>query len=547
MRLLLAGSMAVMLAAGSWTVTRAQQGCDFRVTPTRVELGTAAANGTVSVETQPGCAWTVTSSASWLRPSTGGGAGSGVIAYTTDAVPPSGFSPRQGRLEVRWNTPTAGQNVLVTQSHGGCNAFMYPQPGPITAETFGAKAGHGSFWVLAEPFMSGPWRVIDAPDWIVFTNPPLSMLGAGDGAAIFDVVPNPSPFPRDGIVTFCQGPTIRVHQSGQSQRGFAAAVAADFDDDGRSDPAIYRPSTGQWWVLRSGSFYTDSLVAQWGTAGTIPMPADFDGDNKTDLAVYEPQGLFGAAPAGNWNIRYSSNGYDPQTQTSYAFPTSAYNYTPQNLPLPADFNGDGKPDFVTFREATGEWSVQVTNFKFPTRLPENFLSGGEYNGHWQWGLPGDVPVPADYDGDGFAELAVWRPSNGLWFLRMSSNAYNTSHAQVYQWGLPGDRPIVGDFDGDGRADLCVWRPSDGAWYIVYSSSGYHPALMTRVQWGLSGDVPVSGDYDGDGRTDLAVWRPSSGFWYILFSSRFYDPRFANIFQWGLPGDVPLSGRITISQ
>ena len=547
MRLFAAAVLSAALAAGSLTVTRAQQGCDFRVTPTRVELGLVAGSGTVVVETQPGCGWTVASSASWLHPGTGGGVGSGVIAFTTDAVPPSAFDPRQGRLEVRWNTPTAGQNVLVTQSNGSCDAAMFPQTGPITAETFGAKASHGSLEVLADFFMSGPWRVMDAPDWITFTSPPLFLLGFGDGAAIFDVAPNPSPFPRDGFVTFCAGPQIRVHQAGQSARGFAAAVAADFDDDGRSDPTIFRPSTGQWWVLRSGSFYTDSLIAQWGNAGTLPVPGDFDGDNKTDLAVYNPLGLFGSTPAGNWNIRYSSNGYDAQTRTSYPFPTLATNYTGMNLPLLADFNGDGKPDFVTFREATGEWSVRVTNFKFPTRLPEAFCTGCEFNGHWQWGLPGDVPVPADYDGDGFAELAVWRPSDGLWFLRMSSNGYDRSLAQVYQWGLPGDIPIVGDFDGDKRTDLAVWRPSNGTWYIVYASTSYSHAVFRQVQWGLPGDVPVVGDYDGDGRTDLAVWRPSTGFWYILFSSVSYNDAFASSFQWGLPGDVPLSGRITSSQ
>ena len=40
----------------------------------------------------------------------------------------------------------------------------------------------------------------------------------------------------------------------------------------------------------------------------------------------------------------------------------------------------------------------------------------------QWGLNGDVPVADDYDGDGVADLAVYRPSTGEWFVRPSSGA-----------------------------------------------------------------------------------------------------------------------------
>ena len=74
----------------------------------------------------------------------------------------------------------------------------------------------------------------------------------------------------------------------------------------------------------------------------------------------------------------------------------------------------------------------------------------------------------------------------------------------------------GDFDGDGRADLVVFRPGTGRWDTRPSSTGFTTA--TSLPFGTSGDVPVPGDYDGDGKTDLAVYRPSNGGWYILQSS-----------------------------
>jgi|GEM_PF-2575115 len=56
------------------------------------------------------------------------------------------------------------------------------------------------------------------------------------------------------------------------------------------------------------------------------------------------------------------------------------------------------------------------------------------------------------------------------------------------------------------ADLAVWRPSTGVWYVL----GGQGSQQVFMQWGGSGDVTVPGDYDGDGKTDFSVFRPSEG-------------------------------------
>ena len=114
-----------------------------------------------------------------------------------------------------------------------------------------------------------------------------------------------------------------------------------------------------------------------------------------------------------------------------------------------------------------------------------------------------VAAPNDFDGDGTSDMAVFRPSDGGWYVLRSSSGFTTS--SLDRFGLPGDIPVPGDYNGDGTIDRAVFEPSTATWFVQNQFT---------IQFGLPGDIPVPGDYNGDGTTDLAVYRPSTGAWSV---------------------------------
>ncbi|MGC2236077.1 MAG: VCBS repeat-containing protein [Pyrinomonadaceae bacterium] len=271
-----------------------------------------------------------------------------------------------------------------------------------------------------------------------------------------------------------------------------------------ADLAYWRPSTG-YWVVMGPSGLTQASQG-WGTNGDIPVPGDFDGDGKTDFSIFRPSG-------NSWWLLRSSD----TTYTVYNFGATG------DIPAPADYDGDGKTDIALFTPSSGVWYIfQSASSSMITPSIGTVVSG-------------DKPAPADFDGDGRADIGVWRDSTYTFY----SKNIGSGQTQSTSLGILGV-PAPGDYDGDGKADAAVWSPSNATWYYKKSSDG---TTIISYQLGVGTDLPVQNDYDGDGKMDMAVWRAVNtatkgsnvGKWLIYQSSN------STIRQesWGTTGDIPV--------
>ena len=91
-----------------------------------------------------------------------------------------------------------------------------------------------------------------------------------------------------------------------------------------------------------------------------------------------------------------------------------------------------------------------------------------------------------------------------------------------------DLLVPADYDGVGRADIAIFRT--GVWYVQESKTGE----TDRFEFGYADSIPVPADYDGDGTTDFAVYR--RGMWYFLDSG---TPRLRTV-KFGKKDDFPLN-------
>jgi len=314
-------------------------------------------------------------------------------------------------------------------------------------------------------------------------------------------------------------------------------IRGDYDGDGRTDLALYRfePSTGDPEIgdgvfhLRlsnEGGAPTEETIRLTDvSAHVIPIAGDFDGDGIADAAVIDPNfdiGGDGTPDVSRWIILRSGD----QRRIAVDFGAAGI----IDRPAPADFDGDGITDLAMFRAnsditpGAAEWFIRPSSdttagFRVPFGAP----------------LGRDLPAVADYDGDGLADIATFRPlptpqdrANdvpfaGQWFILPSGPnqpRFDTTLGAfriLFGAGDDVDQPAPADHDGDGLADIATFRSvsdltaGSAQWFVRPSD---RPAEGFTVPFGPDGSIAAVGAYRGAERPDLAVFDPDLGRWQI---------------------------------
>lgn len=338
----------------------------------------------------------------------------------------------------------------------------------------------------------------------------------------------------------------------------SAATPSDFDGDGKSDLAIWRPSSQNFYVYpsswapapgacppcfasTSGQGFPGCYAHLGDSSSDVPRPGDFDGDGKTDIAVWQ-----GQATILNFRLKFSS--YGAGCLNSPPFNTGSFSGTiiSGDKVDVAEATGDGLDDILWFRPAgtgNGTWFLrnsiggQVTpytaNWNIGGTIDSPFTLSGRYNS----GVSTSIGMRLD------------RTPNTMYWI--GTKFLNGTMTGMY-YGVAttaSQYATRGNYGGPSAnlADFMSFDSAAGNWAVRYNvgASGFGGGTGT-YQWGIANDIPISGDWNGDGLADPAVWRPSDGNWFVYIPTIPFCPAGMTPTgyggcqrQWGLPGDIPL--------
>lgn len=265
-------------------------------------------------------------------------------------------------------------------------------------------------------------------------------------------------------------------------------VVGDYNGDGLLDLATFVPNhspndtadSRNWHVVYSGpeSTGTDRYLpgfrkgdesVYWGHTNAIAVPGDYDGDGATDMGVYFPN-------QGVWQVLLSSGEFNQvkaMLMAEEAIISSSLGGQ-RSIPVPGDYNGDSCDDFATVEIEKDHylWRVNYSSCHGKDALAaESFTLG----------VPGDIPLSADYDGDLRVEPAVYSPKRKRWFIKVGKET------NIVKWAVPKGLPFVEDVDGDGLKELGFYLEDASSQYAFYL---FNRRFSKEVSDVFEGRLPV---------------------------------------------------------
>jgi hypothetical protein len=370
-----------------------------------------------------------------------------------------------------------------------------------------------------------------------------------------------------------------------------ALAVGDFDGDGYFDLAVGVPYEDVGSVDQAGAvnfFYVTDVggldVAgnqYWNQNepnvdfdaeeddhfGSALAAGDFDGDGYDDLAIGIPdEDIDDLVDGGMVYVLYgTSDGLSTaQDQTWHQGDTAEAGDQYGKTLAAGDFDGDGRDDLavgVPSEDLGGDLNTGAVEIYYGAYggLVERVHNDFWYQGRGDiadtaepYDLFGAALTTGDFDGDGYADLAVGVPyenvgspsvvDTGAVNVLYGSSAGITDSGSDYWHQDAGIGSInegddrfgfaltAGDFDGDGYADLAVGAPYEdwdaedcGIVQVLYGTTGgltatgyqvwrqnYSTVEGTEEADDRYGYALAAGDFDGDRYVDLAIGIPYEG-------------------------------------
>ena len=174
--------------------------CNYSLNASKVSAPASGGTYGVDVVTGIGCEWAVTNALPWVNLWTGGGSGSGTLAFEVE--PNLSTTGRSGAVEI------AGHVLTVSQAAGVQNCSYGATP---TVFSFSAASGSGKVSVTTSG-AGCAWTVASSQSWLV----PVVTGGSGTARFSFAVKQNTGIANRQATLTV--GPwAVTVFQSGKAR------------------------------------------------------------------------------------------------------------------------------------------------------------------------------------------------------------------------------------------------------------------------------------------------------------------------------------------
>ncbi len=260
----------------------------------------------------------------------------------------------------------------------------------------------------------------------------------------------------------------------------------DFNGDGRADIAVYREGNQSRSTAvydPSTWYYSDPISgtsggAQWGRTLDVPLPADYDGDGKTDLSIF--RWFDPVAVPFDFNQIWTFGSLTNQTLPIRGFGNTSGRKMGRNFVV--ETGGSTQKAEVGEFQRTYIKEASAYRYVFYYQKGDGLVTKETMDPPNAYGTYVQVPVPEDYNGDGVSQVAVFNINDRCYLVWGTDSSGDPSNLPPDKYCFdPGyDTPAPGDYDGDGAADYAAIKITDsgGGKLVEWKIQGSTAGLMT---------------------------------------------------------------------